>query len=438
MPESKPSPPVSQRDIPAGNSVDFFREASPYIRQHRERVFVIAMPGEVLEQANFRRILQDIAIIVTLGVRVILVHGTRPQIDNRLQTLQHPIHYHHDLRITDSVALQAAKEACGFVRIQIENTLAYALSQRMNTVAGQHIISGNFVTARPVGILDGIDYGYTGQIRRINHQAIRLQLENRNVVLLSPLGYSPSGEAYNLRYEQLTVETAQALQADKVLFLSHTPLNLPTELTLEEARQYPNAHALLPMMIDALQHKVERVHLLEAHLEGALLLELYTRDGVGCMISANPFESIRQATVEDISGILEIIRPLEHSGTLVKRSREQLELEISNFQVVERDQQIIACAALYATDDPQISELACLAVHAHYRTAHRGEQLLNAIAKLAKAQGKTILMVLTTQTTDWFRERGFVETGIDNLPANKRQLYNYKRNSKVLFKTLAQ
>ncbi|WP_020395463.1 amino-acid N-acetyltransferase [Thiolinea disciformis] len=417
-------------------SVEFFREASPYIHKHRDKIFVIALPGEVVEQDYFRRILQDIAIIASLGTRVVLVHGTRPQIDNRLISRGQAIRFHNSLRITDDAALLAAQEACGFVRIQIENILTQALNPPGASSNRQNVISGNFVSARPVGVLDGVDYRHTGLIRRVSHNSICRQLEQHHIVLLSPLGYSPTGEAYNLRYEQLAIETAQALQADKVLLLSPIPVQLPAELTLEEAGQFRDQHELIPQIMEALQHKVGRVHLLDASVDGSLLMELYTRDGIGCMIAADAFEVVRLATVDDIKGIMEVIRPLEDAGTLVKRSREQIELEISKFQVIERDKQIIGCVALYDTADPKIGELACLAVHPHYRAANRGERLLQNVVKVARAQGKDQLLILTTQTNEWFRERGFFEAHVDDLPANKRQLYNYKRNSKVMFKKL--
>ncbi len=419
------------------HSVAFFREASPYIHKHRGKVFVIAFPGEIVLQHNFRRILEDIAIIAALGARIVIVHGTRPQIDSRLAALGHPIRFQNGLRITDQQTLLAVQEACGLTRIQIENTLTYALNQPGSGNNGLGVVSGNFISARPVGVLEGVDYGYTGQIRRIRHQAIHQLLKNDQVVLLSPLGYSPSGAAYNLRYEQLAIDTAQALEADKVLLLGSAASKLPPELTLAEAEQYREQHAQIPQIIDVLQqNKVSRVHLLDSTIDGALLLELYTLDGIGSMISANAFETIRAASMKDISGILEMISPLEQAGTLVKRSREQLELEISNFQVIVRDRQVIGCAALYATDDPDIAELAGLAVHTDYRSTSRGDQLLQTIVKLAKAQGKHKLLVLSTQTTDWFRERGFIEATVDDLPNNKKQLYNLKRNSKVFFKVI--
>lgn len=415
------------------DSVSFFREASPYVRQHQKRIFVIAIPGEVFELENFRRIIQDIAIISALGARVVLVHGIRSQMNARLKAQNHPIRFHNGMRITDHTSLIAAKETCGYLRIEIENLLSFALAQPGFSHNGQIVTSGNFITARPVGVLDGVDYGYTGQIRRIHHDHILTQLEQGRIVLLSPLGYSPTGEAYNLNYEQLAIETAQVLHADKVLILDDVPIDLPASMTLEEARQCRDQHPLLPQIIDALENKVGRVHLLDANEDGALLMELYTRRGVGSMIAANASEFIRPATVEDISGIMEVIRPLEQAGALVRRSREQLELEITRFQVIVLDQQVIGCAALYATDDPQTGELACLAVSGNYRSSDRGEQLLRAITKAAGKQAMQRLMVLTTQTTDWFREHGFREGTVEDLPDNKKRLYNFKRNSKVFF-----
>lgn len=419
--------------LSTADSVAFFREASPYVRQHQKRIFVIAVPGEVIELENFRRIIQDIAIIAALGVRIVLVHGTRPQINSRLEAQQHPARFHNGLRVTDKQALIAAQETCGYLRIQIENLLSFALAQPGFSQNGQIVTSGNFLTARPVGVLDGVDYGYTGQIRRIRAEHILMQLEQERIVLLSPLGYSPTGETYNLSYEQLAIETAQVLHADKVLILDDAAITLPRSMTLEEARQCQDQHPLLPQIISALEHKVGRVHLLDANQDGALLMELYTRRGIGSMIAANASESIRPATVDDISGIMEVIRPLEQAGTLVRRSREQIELEINQFHVIVLDRQIIGCAALYDTDDKQTGELACLAVDRNYRTSNRGEQLLNAIIKAARQQDKTRLMVLTTQTTDWFREHDFKEATIDDLPENKKRLYNFKRNSKVFF-----
>ncbi len=418
------------------SSVSFFREAAPYIHGHRDKTFVIAFAGEVIELPQFRQIMQDVAIVATLGAKVVLVHGTRPQINARLERTQTPVRLHKGIRVTDETALIAAQEAIGFLRIQIENLLSHALAQPSLHSHTLEIVSGNFITAQPLGIHDGIDYGYSGLVRKINHSFISRQLQADHIILLSPLGYSPTGEAYNLRYEQVAITTAKALQADKLIFLSEQPLDLPPELTPEEAQAYRQHNELMPAVLEALETKVERIHLLNAQMDGALLLELYTRDGVGTLVAAEQFETLRAATVEDISGILDLIRPLEQKGTLIKRSREQLELEIHKFYIITRDREVIACVALYNTDDPNTVELACLAVNPQYRGGNRGDKLLKHVAQVAYTQGKSRLLVLTTQTTQWFRERGFVKASVDELPANKKSLYNYQRNSQVLFKQL--
>ncbi len=416
------------------HSVLFFREAAPYIHSHRCKTFVIAFAGEVIESEQFRQLLHDIAIVSTLGARLVLVHGTRPQIDARLQHT--PSRFHKGIRVTDHHALRAAQEAIGYLRVRIENLLTHALSQPSLSTKGLAIISGNFITARPLGIHDGVDYGHSGLVRKINHLHINQQLNANNLVLLSPLGYSPNGEAYNLGYEQVAIETAKALKADKLIFISPQTLDLPHELTPDEAQNYLPNHPLLAAVLEAINNQIERIHLLDIATNGALLLELYTRDGVGSMITAEQFERLRAATEEDISGILDLIRPLEEKGILIKRSREQLELEINNFHIITRDGEIIACVALNATDDPNTSELACLAVNPQYRHGNRGDKLLKHLEQLAKTRGNTRLLVLTTQTTDWFRERGFQLGEIADLPQHKKSLYNYQRNSQILFKIL--
>lgn len=438
-----PSLEIKEKDIEApeaigkvSNSVSFFREAAPYIHCHRNKTFVVAFAGEVVTHSQFRQIVRDLAIISSLGARLVLVHGIRPQIDQRLHHINAPIRIHKGIRVTDAPALLAAQEAIGFLRIHIENLLAHTLSKPSVSSPGLGIVSGNFITARPMGIHDGIDYGFTGLIRRISHALIQQQLEAHNIVLLSPIGYSPTGEAYNLRYEHVAITAAKSLKADKLIFLSHQSLDLPPKLTLNEAKLY--RHELIPSAVEALEAGVDRVHLLDAKTDGALLIELYTRDGVGSMISAEQLEHLRAASIDDICSILELICPLENTGTLVKRSRERLEMEIDNFHVITRDQKVIACVALYNTDDTQIGELACFAVHSSYRGCRRGDKLLGHVIQLAQKQGKTTLLVLTTQTTDWFRERGFTKGTIEELPPNKKSLYNYQRNSQVLFKQLVQ
>ncbi len=419
--------------------IDFFHEAAPYIHNHRDKTFVIAISGEVIAHPRFTNILKDISILTSLGVRVILVHGARPQLNHQLIQLQHKIEVVNDLRITDPVTLQAAIEVIGTIRITLENKLTQILNTPpiVNNETG--VISGNLITAKPLGVIKGVDYKHTGEVRKINTALVHALLDNKNLVLLSPLGFSPTGETYNLRYEQVASFTAKAMKAEKLIFLHAEALGLPQQTERNGLDQliaeHPGKHIYRDIR-DALDHQVQRVHLIHATIKGGLLLELYTRDGVGALFSANRYEDIHPATIEHVTGILELIQPLEKKGVLIKRSREQLELEIDNFSVIERDQKIIGCAACYPIAETRTGELACLAIHPDYHGQQRGDTLLNYIEEQAQQAGLSELLVLTTQTTDWFQERGFKPGSVDDLPAVKKALYNYQRKSHILLKSL--
>jgi amino-acid N-acetyltransferase len=312
--------------------------------------------------------------------------------------------------------------------------------------------SGNFVTARPLGVRDGIDYCHTGEVRRIDIAAIRQHLDDRRIVLLSPLGYSPTGEVFNLSAEEIAVAAASDLQADKLILLTEeTDLRdgrrqLVSQLSLSDATKLLQSRRKLPEdTVRHLQHAIQacrkgvrRTHIVSRRQDGALLLELFTRDGNGTLITAEIYEGLREAVIDDVGGILELIKPLEEAGILVRRSRECLEMEIDHFLVIERDGTVIACAAIYPGENARQAELACLAVHPDYRNAGRGDALLAAIEERAAGMAIDSLFVLTTQTAHWFRERGFAPGELKQLPGKKKNLYNYQRNSKVYFKTLDQ
>lgn len=439
---------ISQSDTQSA-FVSWFRNSSPYIHAHRNRTFVVFFSGEAVNDA-FSSLIHDIALLKSLGVRLVLVHGIRPQIDQRLE--QHGItaRFHHNLRITDDQILPYVKEAAGLVRVETEALLSMGLSNSPMAGARIKVASGNFVTARPLGVIDGIDFCHTGQVRRIDHQAIHQQLDQDNVVLVSPLGYSPSGEIFNLGSEQVATEVAIALQAEKLILLTEQDCLSPDtgaivrQLTTGEAEHFLQHHRSLPpaiirslnAAIESCRRGVQRVHLIDHHIDGSLLLELFSRDGVGTLISAAPFEEIRAATLDDIGGILDLIQPLEQQGKLVKRSREKLEIEINDYIVIERDGLIIGCTALHCMDDAQSAEIACLAVHQDYQRAARGDRLLDFLSSRAKQRGIKRLFALSSQTMHWFIERGFSETTVETLPERMKNFYNYKRNSKVFYKDI--
>lgn len=430
--------------------VDGFRHSAPYIHAHRGRTFVLTFGGEAVEDPRFPELIHDIALLHSLGIQLVLVHGARPQIERKLSTGGIRMEYANGLRITDNAALVCVKEAAGSVRVEIEALLSMGLANTPMSGARIGVSSGNFVTARPLGVREGIDYCHTGEVRRIDEQAIRQHLADRRIVLLSPLGYSPTGEVFNLSAEEIATATAVGLQADKLVLLNEGDRlrnghrRLIAQLTINEAEASLRARRRIPetmrrqlhSAIQACRGGVRRVHLLDRQQDGALLLELFTRDGLGTLITADPFEGLREATIEDVGGILELIKPLEQQGILVKRSRELLEMEIGHFLVIERDGTILACAALYPGNRRGQAELACLAVHDDYRSEGRGDALLQAVEQRARQNGIEQLVVLTTRTAHWFRERGFLPGDLSHLPAGKKSLYNYQRNSKVFYKVL--
>ncbi|MGE0371549.1 MAG: amino-acid N-acetyltransferase [Gammaproteobacteria bacterium] len=430
--------------------VDWFRSSSPYINAFRGRTFVIVFGGEVISERRFTGLAHDVALLNSLGIRLVLVHGSRPQIEQRLRERKVRIQYVHGRRVTDRDSLECVKEAAGSVSVDIEAMLSMGLSNTPMAGARIRVASGNFVTAQPLGVLEGVDHLYTGKVRRIDHQAIQQQLDGGAIVLLSPIGYSPTGEIFNLTALEVASATAVALKADKILCLveayglENSGGQLLRELTPASAERELAAKPELPhTMVEVLRYAIEccragvrRAHLIDHRRDGALLLELFTRDGIGTMITTDIYEGTRQATIEDVGGILNLIAPLEQEGILVRRSREHLEIGIGQFTVIERDGMIIACAAFQPFAEERVGELACLAVHPDYRHNGHGEALLKLIENEAKKQGIDRLFVFTTHASHWFQERGFQAADIGVLPVARQAMYNYQRNSQVFIKAL--
>lgn len=420
--------------------IDWFRSASPYIHAHRGHTFVICFDGEAVQDHKFSNLIHDIALLSSLGIRLVLVHGIRPQIEQGLQVHGKKSKYVNNIRITDEMALKCVKAACGEVRADIESLLSMGLTNSPTTGFSIYTTSGNFITARPIGVRDGVDFLYTGEIRYIDVATITQRLDSGCIVLVSPLGYSPTGETFNLLTEEVAAAVAIGLKTTKLIYLIEDEGlftnngQLLRQLTLPEAQNHPNYNNQLKNAVRACQNGVERVHLLSRHIEGALLLELFTRDGIGTLVSTNPYENIRKATIDDVGGILELIKPLEEAGILVRRSREKLEMEIEYFTVQERDGMVVACAALYPFMD--VAELACLAVDDHYRGTDRGGTLLTFLEQKARQLKIKKIFVLTTQTAHWFQERGFKIADLQSLPIERQKMYNYQRQAKVFIKQI--
>jgi amino-acid N-acetyltransferase len=431
--------------------VTWFRDSSPYIHAHRNKTFVIFFGGEAVLADDFDHHVHDFALLNSLGVRLVLVHGIRPQIDQRLDKLNAPSLFHKHLRITDDLALQCVKEAAGLVRVEIEALLSMGLANSPMAGSELKVASGNFITAKPIGVIDGIDYCHTGEVRRIDSAAIHQQLDQSNIVLISPIGYSPSGEVFNLSAEQVATAVSIALKAEKLILLTEQSCFNPDndeqirQMTTAEAHAFLQQHQdisdtiNLPLKaaIQSCRSGIERVHLISRVIDGALLLELFSRDGIGTLVSSMPFEELRPATLSDIGGILELIKPLEQQGILAKRSREKIEMEIADYIVIERDGLIIGCTALHPNVQGHFGAIACLAVHADYRGSERGNRLLDYVYRRAGKLALEKLFVLSTQTMHWFIERGFLPSDINSLPDPLKAMYNPQRNSKILYKNIA-
>lgn len=446
--------------------VAWFRHASPYINAQRNQVMVLAMSGEALAHSNLENIIHDIALLNSLGIRLVIVFGARPQVDSILKQNNVSSRFHLTnrqlLRITSEDMMPYVLSAYGRLRSELEAKLSMGVINSPMQGAKINVVSGNFVMAKPHGITDGIDLGLTGEVRKIDVTSIQQSLQNQSVILVPATGYSMSGDVFNLSYEALAAEMAIRLNADKLIFfgsesgLKNKQGELLHQLTVKQAlhlvnllddasnnetektHHHPHLEASqinqLLAAAHACQSGVRRVHLLSYTHDGALLEELFTRDGHGTMVSVDEFDQIRPAKLEDTNGILSLIRPLEEQGFLVRRSKELLETELDYFLVEVRDNAIIACVGLYPFPQDNSAELSCFAVDPDYRKMGRGDRLLEAVTQRALSQNFSKLFVLTTKTEQWFKERGFEQVSPNTLPGYKN--YNTSRNAKVLMKKI--
>lgn len=424
--------------------IQWFRSAAPYINAFRKKTFVIAIPGEMVTSDLFTNLVHDIALCHHLGVKLVLVHGCRTQVDELLKQNQIESRFHDNVRISEVENMPIILQAINQVRNTIDARLSMGLPNTPMSGSDISVVSGNFVTGMPLGIIDGVDMQRSGKVRSINAAAIDGLLD-QHIVLLSNIGYSKSGEVFNLQAEELATQTAIALKAEKLIFFNHEYMKSPhsdkfSTSQCEDFVQQNNVaeglKGLLHQAINAVKQQVDRVHIIDDHLDGALLQELFTRDGAGMMVTNLFYEGLRQADMDDIGGILELIHPLEQSGALIKRSRKQMELEINHFKVIEKDRMIIACIACIPDFENHMAEVSCVAVHPDFRKAGFGDQLLTAVELEARKLKLNYLYILTTRTSHWFLEKGFGENSLEFLPDHKRQQYNRDRNSFIMSKHL--
>lgn len=425
----------------------WFHHVAPYINAHRGRTFVLCLPGEGLAQIQLASFAADVALLQSLGVHLVLVFGCRPQVDAAIE--QHsnappPPLNPGAKRVTDAQTLDLYLQACGKTMAHLNAAFSLGLPHSPLYGTAIEVLTGNWVVAQPYGIHNGVDYQFTGKVRKIHIDALRTQLGQNRLVLLPPMGYSPTGECFNLSHDELALTVATQLKADKLIFLTgfdglkddlgqrlnEVQLPLRSPLCLQDA-QMAHAFALAER---ACEQNVSRVHLVSYEGVGNLLQELFTREGSGTMVTAHRIEKIRTAQLEDVSAILELTHPLESEGILVSRSREMLEQDIAKFAVVERDNAVIGCAALYEYPEG-VAELACVAVSPEYRGQKKGNQLIHHLVQKARHMGLKGVFILTTQASHWFQEQGFESVGIEMLPQQRQKAYCAARNSKIMYRS---
>ncbi|WP_096085227.1 amino-acid N-acetyltransferase [Agaribacterium haliotis] len=433
------------------SDISWLRQASPYIHKHRGKIALIMLPGEFVDDDALCNITSDLALLTSLGIKLVLVHGARPQIEQALKNAKLDTDYHNGVRITASEHMHAVIQAVGETRFKLEAQLSSGLPNSAMHGSRLKVRGGNFVSAKPRGIIDGIDYQYTGEVRSVDGEGIIEEINNGSLALISPLGYSLTGEMFNVSFADVAVAVAKAVKADKLIaynddgrirdannhcFREMTLLQCKKFLVETQRHSESHSYFSLEACHQACDLGVPRAHIVSAREDGAVLKELFTRDGAGTMIYRDSYETIRRARIEDVAGILGLIEPLEQQGVLVKRSRELLETEISCFTVMEKDSMIIGCAALYPIANSKFAEIACVAMHPDYRGGGRASKLLTHVERQSARLGASTLFVLTTQTSHWFLEQGFIETALDMLPVERQKLYNFQRKSKVFSKRI--
>lgn len=432
--------------------VEIIRGAAPYIYGHRGKTFVLQMDGEVVASENFNRVIRDLAILNSLGIKLVIVPGARPQIDTLLKEKNIAPDYCGSLRVTDEKSMRCVTQAVGEVKIKTEALLSMGLSNLPMIKHGIKVASGNFVTGRPYGVVNGTDLELTGRVRSVEKASVSSRLDAGEIVLITPLGYSATGEIFNLSSIEVAAQVAVQLSADKLIILSISDElkdangEIIRQLTCAQAEEksggaYINNTGESPATalaqgIMACKAGVDRVHYIDKDIDGGILRELFTRDGIGTLLSSRPFDAVRQATVDDVGGIYELLVPLVRQEILIERSREKIEHDIRDYKILVRDGTVIACAALHNYPEENVMEIASFAVHPDYQKQSMGDSLYTYLESLAIESGAVSLIALTTQTEHWFIERGFAETPVDSLPVKKQDIYNDQRNAKVLIKHL--
>lgn len=415
-----------------------------YIPRFRERTFVIAVDGEIVDSENFPNLLLDLAVLRSLSVKVVIVHGARAQIEARASALGVAITNSDGSGITDEGTLKISLDAA--------TRLTHEIMEGLTSV-DLRAIYANAVIAYPAGILGGVDQQYTGKVERIDTQSLQLFLDQGIVPVLPPLGFDGEGKTYRVNSDLVAVEVAEALRAAKIIFLCEAGSlrlegELVRQLSIEEADDLIKKGALkgqralclkLEAGARACRQGIPRVHLLDGHVNEALLAELFSSEGIGTMIHSNEYQHIRRAFKKDVRRIMTLIRQSVQNAELIHRTRSDILSRIEDYWVLEIDRNLVGCIALHPYRAEGMAELACLYVSKNTENAGYGRKLMTFIEELARKEGYRELFALSTQAFVYLQQKGgFQEADPAALPASRREKYEQSgRHSKVLVKPLA-
>lgn len=426
-------------------NVAYLREILQYVPQFWERVFVISIDGDIAESENFSNILLDLAVLRSLSIKVVLVHGTSVQQIKRLAS-KHMVDLSSSdgTGVTDRASLQVSIEAA----MCLTNEMMQGLS-----AVNLRVAYVNAIIAHSVGILGGQDYQFTGRVERVDNKVLNLLLREGIIPILPPLGFDGEGHTYRVNSDFIAVEVARELQAVKVIFLASTAtfdsdVQLPKQISIAESEELvicnrthwaPSLLSKLDSASYACRQGVPRVHILDGKINEALLKEIFSNEGFGTMVYSNEYQQIRGLLKKDVRDILGLIRQSVKNEELVRRTRAEILAHIEDYWVLEIDHNLVACVALHVYPEDVVGEMACLYVHSSHENQGYGRKLMAFIETLAREKGLRKIFALSTQAFNYLQQKGgFRVAQLADLPTNRREKYKASgRYSRILVKELA-
>ena len=421
-------------EIKHREQVDLIREVFYYQNRFDGKTIVLKIDYPILNAPHFPQLLKDLAMLRATGIEIILVPGAREWIDAVLKEYDIESEYVDGVRI-------ATQDSIPFIRMA-----AFDVANRLMTLLTAfqaNAVIGNFIRARGIGVVDGVDFQNSGRVEKILKEPLQQILDQGMIPIFPCIGWNAAGKPYNLSSDEIALAVAEALQAEKLFFVTdsdgfmETRFKLPpglvknsdgrvARLSLEEAEEVLNLNAgnpdpdlkYLALALTACRKGTERAHVVDGRMEGAILREIFSNLGIGTMVYGNDYESIRPMKADDIGDVLRLMQPLMQEGILIKRTEDDLMARQGDFVVYSIDDVVHACGALHDYGEGQ-GEIAAIATNPVYGHLSMGRKIVSYLVEKAARVGMTRVFVLTTRTVDWFEQLGFVEADLESLPARK-------------------